>query len=253
MINPIIEAKSAIVVDVDTGAILYKKNAFERLPIASITKLMTAIITLENQENIYEFTKVPSTVNQIGGSSMHLVPYEQVKTVDLLKGLLLPSGNDAAFTLAQKVAGSTAKFVEMMNEKAKSLGLIDTSFANPMGFDDEDNFSTAYEVTLLAKESLKHDIIKKITSMPKATVFSRTGKFEHEMYNTNKLLNSYLDVRGLKTGRTDEAGASLSAYADHRGHEIISVVLNSPNRFQETKVLLDWVYQSYTWPEEDNK
>jgi len=249
MIRPIIKAKSAIVVDLETGSILHKKNAFERLPIASLTKMMTALIIAEEVKDFDIFVKVPHAATQVGGSSMHLKEGEILTIRDLMKGLLIPSGNDAAITLAMHSSGSVEAFVEKMNNRAQELGLIDTHFANPMGFDNENNYSTSYELTILAKEALKHIIIKETVSKPYAYVSSISGKFEHRMFSTNKLLDTYLKIRGIKTGTTEGAGASLVTLAEFADHPIIAVTLNSPDRFQESKVLLDWAYRSYTWKE----
>lgn len=248
MIAPVIEAKSAIAIDLETGAILYKKNAFERLPIASITKLMTALVAVENIEYPEEFIKVPYEATVVGGASLHLIQHEQLSFKDILTGMIVRSGNDAAITLATRVAGTVEAFVEMMNNRAQDLGLIDTKFANPMGYDNIDNYSTAYELTILAKEALKHDVIKKAARQKYGIISSRTGRFDHEFYSTNKLLSSYLKITGLKTGTTDLAGQSVVLVSEYTKNPVLVVVLNSPDRFQESKVLIDWVYEAYNWP-----
>ncbi|MFH1218464.1 MAG: D-alanyl-D-alanine carboxypeptidase family protein [Candidatus Peregrinibacteria bacterium] len=246
-ISPIIEAKSAIAIDVESGAVLFEKNAHERRAIASITKLMTMTIILEENE-LTETATVSANAAAIEGSTMYLRPGENITVENLLYGAIINSANDAAVALAEHNAGTVSEFVEKMNKKALSLGLVNTHFSNPIGLDHPDNYSSAYDIAKLSRYIYQYEFIRQAAQLKDFEVSSIDEKYKHKLNSTNDLLDSYLHIKGLKTGRTDTAGLCMVAVAEkNENNEIITVVLNSPARFTETKILVDWVFRAYSW------
>ena len=246
-VKPILQAKAALLMDVGTGLILYTKNPNERLPMASLTKIMTAVIIMENH-SLDEVVTVEDSFSGLEGVRMWLRKNEKITVGDLLIGLLVPSAGDAALALARYHSGSDEAFVNEMNLRARDLGLADTHFINPIGLDAEGHYSSAYDLAILTQYALRFPDFRRIVNTSVATVTSLDGKISHEMHNTNQLLNSYLDIRGVKTGTTDEAGESLINLAYHPdGHEVITVLLDSPDRFNESKILIDWAFRNFLW------
>jgi D-alanyl-D-alanine carboxypeptidase len=243
--RPIVNAKAAIVVDLDSGTILYKKNDTDQLPIASLTKIMTALIIIQ-EHDLQEIVTVPGEATQIGGSTMYLSTNEQISVENLLKGLLMQSGNDAATTLAIYNSGSVDAFVQKMNNKAQEMNLKDTSFQNPMGFDNPNNYSTVRDLLILSKELYKNETIQEIVATPTDRVTSADQRLTHTLISTNALLDGYLDIVGLKTGSTDQALGCFVGITNSE-HPQISIVLGSPNRFHDTKILLDWSQKTFTY------
>lgn len=250
-IQPEIDAKSAIAMDLDSGVILFERNARDQLPMASLTKIMTAILILESH-SLSEVVTIEDNYGNLKedeiGVRIWLRQYEKITVENLLISLLVRSAGDSALALATYHSGSVEAFVDEMNEKAKILNLKDTHFINPIGLDADGHYSSAFDLALLAKYALRKQTFRNIVRLKKATVKSTNGKISHEFDSTNYLLNSYLDIRGVKTGTTDAAGASLINLArNDYGHEIITVLLNSSDRFQENKSMIDWVFRSYRW------
>ena len=246
-IEPIIEARAAIGVDMESGAILYEKNVHESMPIASITKLMTILIILE-ENDLTETVTISQNAAETPGSQMFLRAGEQIALENLVYGAIIHSANDAAVALSEHNSGSTSAFVEKMNNKAASLGLVNTSFANPTGLDDPNNYSSAYDVAKLAQEVYSYDFIQHAASFKSLEVKSINGNVTHSLESTNDLLDSYLNIKGLKTGKTDAAGLCLVSVAENiYEDEVVTVVLNSPDRFRETKIFTDWLFRAYTW------
>ena len=250
-ISPSIEAKAGLIMDVDSGVILYEKSAREKLPIASLTKIMTAILILESHA-LHEVVTVEENYAAMPedeiGVKIWLRQYEKMTVGNLLIALLVRSAGDAAFALADYHNGSVEKFVEEMNEKAKTLNLKNTHFTNPIGLDDGEHYSSAFDLAILTKYALRFPAFRNTVKIKQATITSVDGKIDHSFYNTNILLDSYLDIQGVKTGTTDEAGESLINLArNYQGYEVVSVLLNSPDRFQENKSIIDWVFRSYEW------
>lgn len=247
-ISPIIKAKSSIAIDLSTGTVLFEKNMHQRLPIASITKLMTTLIILEeNQPD--DIVTISKSAAGIEGSNIFLQAGEKITVANLIESSIIHSANDAAFSLAEFNAGSSKAFVEKMNTKSISLGLINTHFANPVGLDDKKNYSSAYDIAKLGQTIYKNPFIKKIAKIKNTEVRSTSGDLTHNLESTNELLESELfKINGLKTGSTQGAGECfVSIIENAQGHEILTVVLNSPARFTETKVLADWVFRAYNW------
>ncbi|OGB74689.1 hypothetical protein A2810_00235 [candidate division Kazan bacterium RIFCSPHIGHO2_01_FULL_49_10] len=248
--DPEVGATSALVMDADTGKELFSKNPDERLAIASITKIMTAIVVLRYKSNPEETITVSSAAAKVGGSQMHLLENETMTIRNLMKGMLIHSANDAAYAIAEGTFGNVDRFVDAMDRQADELGLTNTHFTNTYGADDDAHFSTAREVAILTAHALQNEIFRSIVSIQKTTVTDVTGKFKHSLENTNKLVGKYLNVIGVKTGTTIESGASVVAAAKgSAGQTVIAVLLNSPDRFTEAKKLLDWALKGYTWIE----
>ncbi len=246
-ISPIINAKGVISMDLSTGETLYGKNIHARLPMASITKLMTILIILEeNDEN--DVVTISSNAASTSGSTMHLRRGEKITIKNLLYGSLIGSANDAAVALAEHNAGSVEEFVKKMNKRGSELGLINTNFQNPIGFDHPNNYSSAHDIAKLGKFLYNNRFIQESSSIKNIVVHSTNGKYAHKLENTNELLDSYLTIKGLKTGRTQSAGLCLTNIVENEnGEKIITVVLNSPARFTESKILADWTFRAYTW------
>lgn len=256
-IAPVIEAEAAIVVDLKNGLILYEKNIHEQLHIASLTKLMTTTIVLEENDGS-EVATISQNAAETDGTKIWLAAGEKITVENLLYAALIRSANDSAVALAEHNAGTVDAFVEKMNEKATEIGLYSTSFSNPTGLDEDEmtdpddpkngNISTAYDLTLLGRYAYGKSFVRRAVSKKELEIASTNEALSHKLESTNALLDSYLNVLGLKTGTTDNAGQCLIAIVQNeQGNDILTVVLNSPARFQETKVLADWTFRTYTW------
>lgn len=244
--TPYINAKSGLIIDINSNTVLYEQNINEKLPIASLTKLMTAQVILEENPNLQEVVTVHPDATQIGGSSAYLYSNEQITIESLLNALLIKSGNDAAIALAIHNAGSVDAFVNKMNQKAISMGLNDTHFQNPMGFDHSQNYSTSHDLAKLALSLYKKPIVKEIVRKQSETIYSIDGKYTHNLISTNDLLDNYLGIIGLKTGQTSNAlGCFIGITNSNNPH--LSIVLGSNNRFLDTKILLDWAKNNFTY------
>ncbi|MBU1992466.1 MAG: D-alanyl-D-alanine carboxypeptidase family protein [Patescibacteria group bacterium] len=246
-IAPVLKATSSIAVDIDSGKTLFESNVHEKRAIASITKLMTAAIVLD-ENNLNEVVTISREAASVPGSKIWLYPGEKIQVQNLLYSIIIHSGNDAAWALAEYNAGSVEAFVDKMNEKAKKLGLENTHFTNPAGFDDKDNYSTAYDVSILGRYIYRKSFVRHAAAIKELSVTSVNGDITHNLQSTNDLLDSYLNVKGLKTGHTEKAGLCLVAITENEfGNRILTVMLNSPNRFEETKILTDWAFRSFIW------
>jgi len=244
-------AKSVIILDKDSGRVLYAKNADTRLPMASLTKIMTALVVLDKyQDNLDMPIQVSSVAANATGSQMYLYQNEKLTAYNLLKGLLIQSANDAATVFATEIANDSTSFIREMNSKAQEIGLINTHFTNAIGFDDIGHYSTARDIAEITRIAMNNPIFAKIVATDKATVYDITGHLSHNLNNTNKLVGKYQNVIGVKTGTTDEAGKSLVASAvGSSGQKVIAVLLDSPDRFGEGKEALDWALKAYSWIE----
>lgn len=237
--GPEINASAAAIVDRASDAMLWSKNAELALPMASTTKLMTALVALESLSPDDVITVPAAAI--IGNASMGLTAGDQVSVRALLYGALLPSGNDAAMTLAIAAAGSEAAFVERMNQRAAEWGLQKTHFVNPHGLDAPDHVSSARDLSALTRRALDNTIISEVVSTPQITIEG------YPLTNTNLLLNAYDGAYGVKTGTTDEAGQVLIAAVDNGHGDALTVVLNSPDRFAETPRMLDFYFDNWQW------
>jgi serine-type D-Ala-D-Ala carboxypeptidase (penicillin-binding protein 5/6) len=242
--QPVVKAESAIIIDLESGKILFEKNSQDRLAIASLTKMMTGVVVMENYQ-LEDLVVVSKDAAKQPPAKIWLSAGEKITVENLLKAALIESANDAAVALADKIG--IEKFVEKMNSKASALGLTQTKFANPVGYDDENNFSTTFDLAILAQYFLQNEFLKTTVATPKTGVVSKNGIL-YNLYSTNNLFGSYLDIQGLKTGRTEEAGECLAAISRaENGKEILAIVLDSPKRFQEVKALLTWAEKSHHW------
>ena len=243
-----LNAKSAILMEESTGNILYESNPDERLPIASVTKVMTMLLIMEAVDSgkisLDDMVTVSENAMSYGGSTMFLETGEQLTVNDMLKGIAVASANDGCVAMAEHLAGSESAFVDMMNEKAKELGMENTHFMNTNGLDEDDHYSSARDVAIMSRELMKHETIFNYTSIWMDTL--RGGKFQ--LANTNKLIRFYDGANGLKTGSTSKALCCLSAAAKRNDMQLIAVVLGAPTsaeRFASAKSLLDYGFANY--------
>ena len=246
-----LSSEAAILMDAESGKILYEKNTQEQLPMASMTKIMSMLLIMENIEegNLTYEDKVLISENAsgMGGSQVFLQAGEEYTVSDLLKCIAVSSANDAVVAMAEKISGSVDAFVTLMNERAKELGLENTNFANPHGLDDENHHSTAYDMAVMARELLKHEDILKYTSIYEDYLTKPDGS-QVWLVNTNRLVRFYDGVDGLKTGYTTEAGYCLTATAKKSDLRLISVVMKSPSaeaRSSDTSTLLSYGFNSF--------
>ena len=243
-----LNAKSAILMEESTGNILYESNPDERLPIASVTKVMTMLLIMEAVDSgkisLDDMVTVSENAMSYGGSTMFLETGEQLTVNDMLKGIAVASANDGCVAMAEHLAGSESAFVDMMNEKAKELGMENTHFMNTNGLDEDEHYSSARDVAIMSRELMKHETIFNYTSIWMDTL--RGGKFQ--LANTNKLIRFYDGANGLKTGSTSKALCCLSAAAKRNDMQLIAVVLGAPTsaeRFASAKSLLDYGFANY--------
>lgn len=244
-------AKSGLLMEATTGEILYDKNMDEKVAVASMTKMVAQIIILENIENGTlswdEKIKVSNNAAGMGGSQIWLQPGEEMTVRDLMKGITMASANDATVALAERIGGSEQNFVNMMNEKVKELGLKNTHFVNPTGLDEENHYSSAYDMGMIAKELLTHEEILEFSSVYEDYIRQDTpNKFW--VVNTNKLIRFYEGADGLKTGFTDNAGYCMAVTAKRDDMRLIAVVLGEETgkvRNEETSELLDYGFNMY--------
>lgn len=235
--QPEIVASNAILIDSDTGRILYEKNSGDQVKIASLVKIMTAVVALEHKD-LDQKIFISGNAASIGENSMGLTEGEVYTLEELLYGLMLNSGNDAAYAIAEGTAGDSDTFVQWMNIKAKELGLKKTRFADPSGLDDS-TFSTAKDLARLTRYALKNPKFREIV---KTVEIDIPGNDKHKyvpLYNQTNLLTTYPGVMGVKTGFTEEAGLCLVTYAANDGREVIGVVLNSIDRKGDMILMLD--------------
>ncbi len=244
-------AISAILIEPTTGKIIYEKNSHEELAPASMTKIMTLLLTMEaideGRLSYNDEVTISPNASGMGGSQIFLEVNSNVKVEELVKGIAVASANDAAVALAEKIGGTVEKFVEMMNNKAQALGLKNTVFKNPHGLDTEGHISSAYDMAMMAKELLKHKDILKYTSIYEEYLTKPDGS-KVWLVNTNKLVRFYEGVDGLKTGYTEEAGYCLTATATRNNLRLISVVMgevSSDTRSKDTTNLLNYGFNSY--------
>ena len=242
-----LSAKSALAVDYETGEIVFAKNIDDRLPVASTVKIMTALIALENAKISDTFT-VSAKAAKIGENSMGLTLGEELTLEDLLYGLMLVSGNDAAVTIAEGIAGTESEFVKLMNAKVKSLGLRNTKFVNASGLDEDDKtqYSTAYDLVTIAHYVWeKYPKLREITATYNKFIEETGSHKAFDLYNDTNLLTTYPGVLGIKPGFTFEAGLCLVTYAENNGKKLLAVILGSDDRRGEMKELLDFGFSYY--------
>ena len=245
-----IPAKSCILMEVNTGEILYESESHMQLPPASITKVMALLLVVEAIESGQLSTDMMLSASEhacsMGGSQIWLEPNEQMSVDDLLKAAVVGSANDATVALGEAIAGSEEGFVAMMNERAAQLKMTDTTFVNCTGLDADGHVTSAHDIAIMSKELIKHDIIKNYSTIWMDSL--RNGK--SELVNTNKLVRFYEGCTGLKTGTTSQAGACLSATAERDGLALVAVIMGAANtndRFNGARKLLDYGFANYTY------
>ena len=236
---PLVQARSAILMNRITGEILYEKNAWERRAPASTTKILTAILALEKgqPDTVIE---VSENAAAVGEATLQLNPGDSLTMIDLLHGALMKSGNDACVALAEAVSPSEAEFVNLMNFKARVLGAQDTTFYNTNGLPHNDHLTTAYDLALIARYAMQNPVFAEIVGKRYYPLTWRDSRRSLYLKNTNKLLWSYQWATGVKTGTTNKAGKCLVAAGSYQEREMIVVVLNTPDRFGDAVRLLEF-------------
>lgn len=244
-------ARSAILLDADTGTIIYEKNSHDKLPPASITKIMTMLLTMEaideGRLKLTDKVRTSEYAASMGGSQIFLEPGEEMTVEEMLKGIAMASGNDASVAMAEKIAGTEEAFVKLMNEKAAELGMKDTHFVNCNGLPADNHYTSAHDIALMSRELLKYEGITKYTGAYQDYLRKDTPK-PFWLVNTNKLVRFYTGADGLKTGYTSEAKFCLSATAKRDGLRTIAVVMGAPDtktRNNEVSRLFDYAFSQY--------
>ena len=246
------EAKSVILMEASTGEILYEHNADLRLPPASVTKIMTILLVIEELDKgtlaLSDTVQVSDRASKMGGSQVYLKAGEIMTVEDLLKSVVVASANDASTALAEHISGSVEEFVRRMNERAQQLGMKNTVFENPTGLDDsvKDHLTTARDIALMSAELIKHPIVFNYSTIWMDSI--RNGEFG--LTNTNRLIRFYKGATGLKTGSTSKAGFCISTTAERNGMHLIAVVMGSPtrdSRNETAKSLLDYGFSAYRY------
>ncbi|MBR4178510.1 MAG: D-alanyl-D-alanine carboxypeptidase [Bacilli bacterium] len=243
-------AKSAILVETSTGKIIYEKNKNERRSPASMTKIMTLLLTMEALENgnvsLDDKVHISKNAAGMGGTQLFVEEGSEVDLMTLLKGIGIGSANDAAVAVAEYIGGTEENFVSMMNKKAKELGCINTNFKNPHGLDEENHYTTAYDLSLIARELIKYPLALKITSTYEENI-NVSGE-NHWLVNTNKLVRFYSGIDGLKTGYTDKALYCLTATMEKNNMRLLSVVMgedSKDNRNNDTISMMEYGFSMY--------
>lgn len=240
--GPQVSAKAALLMEATTGKVLYEKNAQEKLPMASTTKVMTALLAVE-LGNLDEMVTTDASAYGVEGSSIYLRLEETISLRDLLYGLMLSSGNDAAVAIAVHIGRGVEQFAAMMNQRAKQLGAVNTNFVTPNGLPNDEHYTTAYDLALIASAAMQNEAFREIVS----TQYYRaeTGAVPRTFKNKNKILWNYEGGNGVKTGYTKAAGRCLVFAAERDGMQLVGVVLACPNMFEDAAALLDYGMDNY--------
>ena len=240
-----VSAESAIVVEASSGKPMWEKDAHSRRYPASTTKIMTALLLVENVA-LSTVIRAPRDVEQVPGSSLYLKPFEAVTAEDLLYALLLRSANDAAYTVAVHIAGSQRKFAEMMNARARQMGCTGTNFTNPHGLHDSNHYTTAADLALIAREAMKNETFAKVAASEYRFIDRSMNTEDVLLVTHNKFLKQRDDATGIKTGWTNPAGRCFVGSAERDGLHVITVVLKSTDWNADSNVLADWAFESWT-------
>ena len=257
-------AHASVVLDADSGVVLAESASHEQRQIASLTKLMTAMITVERVKNLDEVVTIPEEAVYAEGTKVgcprsgycignRLKVGERVSVRDLLKAALMNSANDAAISLGMHMGGTQAGFVIIMNKRAAELGLKNTHFCTPSGLEidgrESECYSSAYDIARIASNALKYDVLWDIMRLPDATITSVDGKQSHDIFNTDAILDQYPNLLGTKTGFTPLAGYSLLAVSTDatKKHRVVSVVLDDVQRWQDIQQMFNWAFSSFVW------
>ena len=242
--TPSVSAKSAVLMDANSGRVLYQQNGFVRLPMASTTKIMTAVVALDSG-NVKRTVTVSPKATGSEGSSIYLYPEEQLTLEQLLYALMLESANDAATAIAIEVAGSVEAFAELMNQKAAEIGLAATHFTNPHGLDHEEHYTTAYDLAKLTAYALQNPDFRAICGTVRKTIPLKGDEGTRVLINHNKMLSRYEGAIGVKTGFTKRSGRCLVSAAERDGLTLIAVTLSAPNDWTDHTAMLDFGFANY--------
>ncbi|WWU76381.1 D-alanyl-D-alanine carboxypeptidase family protein [Clostridium baratii] len=239
-----VSARSAIAVERESGQILFEQNAYEVIPMASTTKILTALVAIENGD-LNEILEVSKNAASVRGSKVGYQPSEKISLRELLYGLMYRSGNDAAITIAEGLGGSVEGFADMMNHFAKGIGIVDSHFQTPHGLDKEDHYSSAYDLALLASKAMEYDEFREIVGTKSIT--KDKYNFTRDYNNINKILFKIPGANGIKTGYTGGAGKCLVSSVNYSGKDIIIVVLNCADRWNQTEKIFNHVKGKYAF------
>ncbi len=242
--EPYVSARAAILIDSKTGSILYEKNAYEKLPMASTTKIITAITAIDNG-NVNDIVTVSRNASYTEGSSVYLREGEKISLSNLLYALMLESGNDAAVAIAEHISGNAENFALLMNETCKKAGATDTNCINPNGLHDDMHFTTARDLAIITSYALKNDLFRKIVATEYENISSESGEQSRSLTNHNKLLKTYDGAIGVKTGYTKKAGRCLVSAAKRGEIESIAVTLNAPDDWNDHKAMLEYSFNNF--------
>ncbi len=240
-----ISARSAVVIDANSGRVLYEHNSDEKRGMASTTKIMTALCALEYGD-MDKMVTISSTASAVEGSSMYLAKDEKISMRDLVYGLMLVSGNDAATAIAETVSGSVEKFAELMNKKAVEIGVCKTNFTNPHGLSDENHYTTAHDLATITAYAMQNPTFCEIVSTKKKSLDPTEGGYARTLINHNKFLSMYEGCIGVKTGFTKATGRCLVSAAERNGLTLICVTLNAPDDWADHKALLNEAFDTYS-------
>ena len=243
--EPSVSAKAAVLMTADNSTVLYEKAAEEKLPMASTTKIMTALLTLEAAQAEDRQVKITDEMVRVEGSSMGLKPGNVVTLTALAQGMLLCSGNDAANAAAIAIAGSTEEFAKLMNQRAKQIGMKNTNFVTPSGLDDENHYTTAYDMALLGACAMENQRFREIASQKSMQVQFVEPDMKYTFGNHNRLLTAYEGCIGVKTGFTKKSGRCLVSCAERDGVRLVAVTLNAPDDWNDHKALLDYGFSTF--------
>ncbi len=239
-----VNAGAAVLMDSVTGKVLYEKNGYTQMGMASTTKIMTAILAIENG-NLDDIVTVSSNAAGLEGTSMYLALGEKVKMEDLIYGLMLPSGNDASVAIAEHISGSVEAFAELMNQKAKEIGANQTHFTNPHGLYDPNHYTTAYDLALISRYAMQNPVFEEVAATGTKAVPWEGHKEKKWLANANKLLKMYDGADGIKPGYTPETGRTLVGSATRDGWRVITVTLNCRGDWEEHKKMFDYAFNLY--------
>ena len=246
LLQSLSSAKSMIVIETSSNKVLYSKNELEKLPMASTTKIITALTVIENCDNLDKKIKVPKKATLVEGSSIYLKENEQLSIRDLLYGLMLQSGNDAAETLALEIGnGSIEKFATLMNDVAKKCGAENSNFVTPHGLDDKNHYTTAKDLAVITSYALKNKEFKEIVSTKSYKILGGENTIARTLINKNKLLSSLEGCIGVKTGFTKKSGRCLVSACERNGMQVVCVVLNCGPMFEESSTLINKAFEEY--------
>lgn len=248
---PFVSAASAVAIDHESGAIIYDKDAHVRRAPASITKIVTSIVAIERGKPSDIVTVRYNASELYDSTLMGVNPNDKVSLEDLLYGLMLPSGNEAALAIANHVSGSKQAFVDQMNNKMKDLGLVNSHFVNPHGLDESGHYSSAYDMAMISRYGWRYPLFRQLSaakSHPVSVQRATTGQRDsYDVYNLNKLLWNYAGVDGVKIGYTENAGRTIVATATKDGHRVFVALLGSGDLWTDTPRVLDYVFDNFTW------